>query len=243
MLKPPERKSLSDQVFDQLRDNILSLKFMPGEHLPSERELADILRINRSSVREALKRLEQARLIEIRHGEGSVVLDFTATAGFDLLRHLVTGSGRLDFIAVRSITEVRLVIISEIARLSALRIQEPELAGLRALTDKIAALKNGDDAGLQKLDFEFFYALARTSENLALVLLLNSIRDVYGQLAGHFSAMFRNADRRVYAKLCDALAAHDESRAAELAREHMEQTNRAILALYAEDQPNEEQVS
>lgn len=238
MLKPPERKNLSDQVYDQLRDNILSLKFMPGEHLPSERELSDILRINRSSVREALKRLEQARLIEIRHGEGSVVLDFTATAGFDLLRHLVSTGGDLDFIAVRSITEVRMVIITEIARLAALRAQEPELAGLAALMKQISGLGPHEFSALQQLDFEFFYLMARASENLALVLLLNSIREIYAALADHFAAMFKNADRSIYQKLCQALDEHDATLAAALARQHMEQTNQAILELY-EDKANQ----
>jgi GntR family transcriptional regulator, transcriptional repressor for pyruvate dehydrogenase complex len=95
MLKPVERQNLSNQVFEQLRDTILSEEYSPGERLPSERELCDILKINRSSVREALKRLEEARLIRIRHGEGSVVQDFRNNAGFDLLRHLVMPGGRL----------------------------------------------------------------------------------------------------------------------------------------------------
>ena len=63
MLKPVARTKLSDQVFTQLRDKILSSEYPPGERLPSERELCASLDVNRSSVREALKRLEHARLI------------------------------------------------------------------------------------------------------------------------------------------------------------------------------------
>ena len=74
MLKPVARTNLSDQVFDQLRDKILAGEYEPGQRLPSERLLCESLEVNRSSVREALKRLEHVRLISTRQGGGSRVL-------------------------------------------------------------------------------------------------------------------------------------------------------------------------
>jgi len=116
MPKSSKRANLSRQVFERLRRRILSGKYKPGHRLPSERELCDILDVNRSSVREALKRLEQARLIEIRHGGGSEVLDFRTSAGFDLLPDLLVVAGHLNHIVLRSIFEYRTLICSEIAR-------------------------------------------------------------------------------------------------------------------------------
>lgn len=57
MLKPVRKQSLSDAVFTQLRDQIVSGALAPGEPLPAERLLCEALGVNRGSVREALRRL------------------------------------------------------------------------------------------------------------------------------------------------------------------------------------------
>ena len=66
-LEPVARSSLSDAVFDQLAQQILTERIEPGEPLPPERELAKALGVNRGAVREGLKRLAQAGLIEQPH--------------------------------------------------------------------------------------------------------------------------------------------------------------------------------
>ncbi len=233
MLRPIQRQSLADQAFAQLRDRILENRFRPGEHLPSERELADILGINRSSVREALKRLEQARLIDIRHGEGSIVLDFQKNAGLDLLAHLVAPGGNLNAVALRSIAEVRLLIAVEISRLAALRAEDPEIAAAAEIVARIGKLDEDDLASLQALDFEFHYVLARAGQNLALVLIVNSIRDLYAAYSESFAPMFGPlaAERDLYRKLLAAIASHETTAAQSICTRLIETGNRAILAL------------
>lgn len=233
MFRPIQRQSLADQAFNQIRDQILEAHFRPGEHLPSERELSDILGINRSSVREALKRLEQARLIQIRHGEGSIVLDFQQSAGLDLLAHLVAPGGRINALAIRSIAEVRLLIAVEISRLAALRIQPPEIEALSAIVERIEALPDDDALTLQQLDFEFHYQLARAGQNLALVLIVNSIRDLYEAYLENFAAMFcaTDFDRSLYRTLLNAVSEHDAHKAVATCTLLIETGNRAILAL------------
>src|SRR5262245_63640403 len=69
--REPGRRS--DRIADSLRADILRGRYRPGERLPAERELATRLTVNRGSVREALKKLEQLGLVEIRRGDGAVV--------------------------------------------------------------------------------------------------------------------------------------------------------------------------
>jgi len=230
MLTPVERNSLSEQVFRQLQREILNEQYRAGDRLPSERELCDVLGVNRSSVREALKRLEQARLIEIRHGSGSVVLDFRFNAGFELVGTLVAAGGQLGPIAFRSIFEFRSLIGPEIARLAAQRIQQPELDRLEHLVDKIESCSRDDGEELQALDFEFHHTMAMASENLALVLILNSVRDVYFELREAFTAIFAEnvGSQWHYRPIVDALAAHDEKRSTELCCELIELGNAAF---------------
>src|SRR3954462_5974607 len=51
----------------------------PGESLPSERRLAEVLGVSRPAVREAIKRLTQAGLVEVRQGDATTVRDFAVT--------------------------------------------------------------------------------------------------------------------------------------------------------------------
>ncbi len=236
MLKPVEKQSLSNQVFNQLRDNILTEQYQPGEKLPSERELCDIMQINRSSVREALKRLEQARLIEIRHGEGSVVLDFRYHGGFDLLQHMVESGGHLNYITLRSMCEIRSVVCVEVARLAALRIQQPELETISRLVHSIQACVSKDSKQLQDLDFEFHYIMAKASENVAFLLMLNSIREVYLPMAQAFSAMFEHVviNPAIYGEIYQALVSGNSEQAAALTGRLIEGGNRVFLELYKE---------
>ena len=69
-LQPVERRSLSDAVFDQLSGEILAGSLAPGDALPSERRLCELLQVNRGAVREGLKRLRQAVAQEL-HAQGA----------------------------------------------------------------------------------------------------------------------------------------------------------------------------
>ncbi|MBU1669972.1 MAG: GntR family transcriptional regulator [Actinobacteria bacterium] len=231
MLTPVRSEKKSEQVYEKLRDSILTGEFQAGDRLPTERRLCEILEVNRSSVREALKRLEQARLIEVRQGSGCLVLDFKASAGFDLLNDLLLPGGRLDDIAVRSIFEFRMLMCSEIARLAARRIQEPELEELRRILEEIEALDPGDIDRLQLLDSRFLYTMARASENLAFILILNSTSDIYLENRNYFSAMFAEqmGMRDVYRELLVALEEHDEKRSMELFGELLRRGEKAFF--------------
>ena len=84
---------LPDQVFRRLVGDVLSGRYAPGERLPAQRTLAAELGVNMASVREGVKRLEQLRLVETRHGDGMRVRDWRAHGGLDVLVHAVADGG------------------------------------------------------------------------------------------------------------------------------------------------------
>src|SRR3954464_4447928 len=77
------RSLVSDEVFRVLCEEILSGTYAPGEKLPTQRRLAADLEVNMASVREAVKRLEQLRLVEVRHGDAMRVRDWGIAGGRD----------------------------------------------------------------------------------------------------------------------------------------------------------------
>jgi DNA-binding transcriptional regulator YhcF (GntR family) len=107
-LQPVERVSVADAVFGQLRGEILAGRLAPADAMPRERALTELTGVNRQAVREALKRLDQAGLVETRHGGPTRVRDSLRHAGLDLLPALLTRpDGTVDLVVARSVMEMR----------------------------------------------------------------------------------------------------------------------------------------
>src|ERR671932_2683087 len=87
---------VAGRVFARLSEEILSGRYEPGEKLPTQRALAAELGVNMASVREAVKRLEQLRLVEVRHGDAMRVRDWREHGGLDVIAHVLFRAGGLD---------------------------------------------------------------------------------------------------------------------------------------------------
>src|SRR6476661_7011499 len=151
---PVPRRSVSDEVFAELRDAVLTGRFAPGDSLPPERELAASFAVNRHAVREALQRLQLAGFVRVVHGGGTTVLDVRSTAGLDLLAHLARSGDGLDPMILRDGLEMRRCIGVEASRLAATRATESARTSVVAAAaaygcpDIVDALLAGDRADL-----------------------------------------------------------------------------------------------
>src|SRR5919107_4782513 len=87
--------TVASQTFSRLVEDVLSGRYEPGEKLPTQRTLAAELGVNMASVREAVKRLEQLRLVEVRHGDAMRVRDWRADGGLDVVAHVLFRAGGL----------------------------------------------------------------------------------------------------------------------------------------------------
>src|SRR5881397_3363417 len=114
-MPPITRASVPDLVFVELREAILSGRYQPGDRLPPQRALASELGVNMASIREALKRLEQLQLVEVRHGDATRVLDWRVSGGLEALASL----GGIDGTTVAALFEARRLLLAEAARLAA----------------------------------------------------------------------------------------------------------------------------
>src|SRR3954471_11261137 len=110
-----QRSSLPDQVFRELVGAVLDGRYSPGERLPTQRALAADLGVNMASLREGIKRLEQLRLLDVRHGDAMRVNDWRTHSGLDVLAHAVTVDPQLT----ASLFEARRLLLREAARLAA----------------------------------------------------------------------------------------------------------------------------
>jgi GntR family transcriptional repressor for pyruvate dehydrogenase complex len=173
MLDPISHRSVPDDVFDQLREAIMSGRYRPGDRLPSQRALAADLGVNMASIREALGRLEQLRLLDVRHGSATRVLDWRRSGGLESLA-LEHGDGEplLD-----DLFEARRLLLVESARLAAGRRSEEQAAGLLELAQAAASATDSSTALLA--DWTFMAALVEAAHNLVFQLIMNSVRELY----------------------------------------------------------------
>jgi DNA-binding FadR family transcriptional regulator len=176
--EPIRRQSVSAGVFEQLSTQILDGRLVAGEALPAERTLTELFGVNRQALREALQRLHQLGLVEIRHGGSTRVEDFRRQAGLDLLpRLLVKGDGKLDVAVVRSLMEMRAAIGPESAALCAQRARPDTVTELGVTAGEMTT--ETDLAVLARLDTTFWDLVVDGSDNVAYRLALNSLRRSY----------------------------------------------------------------
>src|SRR3954463_13183817 len=86
---------VAGRVFSRLVEDVLSGRYEPGEKLPTQRALAAELDVNMASVREAVKRLEQLGLVEVRQGDAMRVTDWRTSGGLDVIAHVLFAAGGL----------------------------------------------------------------------------------------------------------------------------------------------------
>jgi GntR family transcriptional regulator, transcriptional repressor for pyruvate dehydrogenase complex len=210
MLDPIAHRSVPDDVFDQLRAAILSGRYRPGDRLPSQRALAADLGVNMASVREALGRLEQLRLLEVRHGSAMRVLDWRRSGGLESLA-LEHGSGEplLD-----DLFEARRLLLVEAARLAASRRSEQQAGVLVELARVVAGAADRQTALLA--DWSFMSALVEAAGNLVFQLIMNSVRELYLPRAEAFAGLVSGAEELapLYLQAAEAVGAGDAAAAA-----------------------------
>jgi DNA-binding FadR family transcriptional regulator len=134
--RPPERRRIHEHVAEQLRDAIFDGRFQAGDKLPPERELAEEFRVNRTSIRDAIKVLEGFGLVRVRHGDGITVRPLT-DASFDALPAMIFHRDRIDVALLSELIEVMSPLLVEMGRLAIDRHLPAQLEVLRRLRDEI----------------------------------------------------------------------------------------------------------
>jgi DNA-binding FadR family transcriptional regulator len=224
MLEPVSRQSLSESVFLQLQDKIVRGELAPDSALPSERALSEALAVNRGAVREAIKRLQQAGLVAVRHGGNHTIRNYEDEAGLELLPSLlVDACGRLDVGVLRSIMAMRSALAPEIAAAAAERGGQSLAGKLETLLEKMRRSER-DLAALQSLVFDFWKTLVAESGNIAFRLAFNSMTKTYVQawdaMRGPLEPELR--DVRNLRAIAAAVRARDTQAARTAARRHIE---------------------
>ncbi|OHV06621.1 FadR/GntR family transcriptional regulator [Mycobacterium talmoniae] len=229
-LQQVTRRSVPEHVFEQIMSDVLSGEMAPGETLPNERRLAEVLGVSRPAVREALTRLNAAGLVEVRHGDATTVRDYRRHAGLDLLPRLLLRGDQPDLTVVRSILEARLHNGPKVAELAAERSGPQAAAVLTGAVDALAAEEDPVERQLAALTF--WDHVVDAADSIVFRLMFNTLRATYEPaLAALATVMSAEVGRpEQYRRVAQAIAAGDPAAARRAAVKLLEPATRDLLA-------------
>ena len=199
-----------EAIVEQLTSLILEGEIMPGDKLPSERELCEQFGVGRNSVREATRSLESAKLVETRQGEGTFV-----TANPISMIPMISDQMSSDTEnGIHYLFEARMVLEPQITALAAERVTAAEMKGLQnILRHQHDEIESGG-LGLQQ-DTQFHLGLAEAAKNKflhpLLSSLLNSLSEIRERSLRDKSVRLRSWE--AHQQILDALLTKDRNKA------------------------------
>jgi len=218
------RSPLVDLAVSQLREQVLSGQWPVGGRLPAETELAQRLEVGRSTVREAVRALVHAGLLETRQGSGTYVRSVTPGAEWE---------PRLRRAAVLEAYEVREALEVQAARLAATRRTAADIEALHAcLAERDRA--RGSDAAFVEADLAFHRAVVAAAHNPLLAEMFDSfaavLREALIAIRSDQAVQSPDADA-AHARLAAAIEAGDAAAAAQATHDHIDPTAANVRSL------------
>lgn len=225
VFEPVQPPTTFEETVERLGTAIRLGLLQPGSQLPPERDLADRLRISRSTLRQALTTLVQSgHLVSLRGRAGGTFVAERPPMGQDVAAQ-VLGDG------ARAVLDYRVAVEAGAALLAAERATDPDLARLR---EPVAEMETSADfPAYRRADVFFHLGLAEAAHAPRLVAAMTEVQAGMSELIGHIAhpqAVLARSNAQ-HARLITYLERRDGLRAVRLVREHLEGTEHILAGL------------
>jgi GntR family transcriptional regulator, transcriptional repressor for pyruvate dehydrogenase complex len=229
---PIKRVSTVEAIVEHMLERIRSGEFLPGDRLPSERDLQREIGVGRLSLREALARLNALGVIRVDHGRGSYVqgtID-SSVLGTAMVPLFPTRNTK----SLQDLVEARSLIEGELAARAAERRNDEDIKTL------VSKLENpgqalSDNEALAELDFEFHREIARIADNNFLSVMLEALSEHVRAFLQDYAAAHHDRKDAIerHRPLLDAIVEGNSDLAREVARRHID-TCKSSLQSYVD---------
>lgn len=210
-VKKIEKQSIADQVFNSLKQEILSRNFEAGDKLPSEDMLSSQFGVSKATIKIALQRLVTLGLVETLVGQGSFVRTFDAAQYISQMREFLLRDHDID-----QITEYRLYVEMTTTKLAIKRASGENFKRMEDLLRRMDEAVEKNDIVLHgKLDYDFHLEICRATGNNIFVLTYEIIGEMLRQhttvLNDEFFRRIKNQKPGddIHWKLLRAIKKHD----------------------------------
>ena len=237
---PSRINNLADTIFDDLRTKILRGQLQPGEKLTGERELAAEYGTNRNTLREAVRKLEQARMVTVRHGRGVIVRDYRKTGTLELLSPYLNSAPNAAEAAklVSDILEPRVLLLEHATRVAARFANPEDIVRLRELSVLlIAAFESKDAIVVAQGSQRWLDALVDATHSVAIRWIANPFLEALRQTLERVPMLWilEPTYPAHLREVVEAIDKGEEERAAESTRRYYEthrESKAELLRLY-----------
>lgn len=211
----------SGDIVQQIKGSIFSGRLVPGDRLPSEKDLTEQFGVSRTTVRDALRVLESQGLIEIKVGAGGGA--FVLEPSSEPVSQALTDMLRLQGVPIDELVEARLVVEMSIIKFAADRATAEDIEAMRIAVAQARAARDAGDPRFTPHSVNFHLALARAAKNSVLLFTVSSLRNPFYDTLEKLMPDDAMADRAIedHQKILDAIMEHDAEGAGQVMREHL----------------------
>jgi DNA-binding FadR family transcriptional regulator len=226
------RRKLSDEVFDRLLKEIETGGYPPNTQIPSERELMAAYGVGRPAIREAMQRLEKLGLIVITHGERARVSQPTVADVIGQIEHAARHILATQPQSLTQLQDARIFFEIGMVREAARLADAADVDRLEAALTRQASYLRRDSGRFVAADMEFHTAIAAVTRNAVLEAVSRAMLHWLSMF--HASLLLWKGHETVTLEehriILDAIIAHDEDRAADAMRMHLQRSRGLFLS-------------
>jgi GntR family transcriptional repressor for pyruvate dehydrogenase complex len=219
------RNKVYEEVAKQIERLILN-KLKPGDKLPSERELAEMLHVSRGSIRDAIRGLELMGLVEPRQGTGTIVRAVAA----DSLTNPFTSALKRRQELVSELLDFRKMLEPPLAARAATHASAEELAELEEILRRQESKQRRGESTVAE-DTEFHYNVALASGNTVVIKVLDILMDLLRETRERSLQVEGRAQRSLvgHRRILTAIENHDTEAAKDAMRRHIEDVEEMVV--------------
>ena len=219
------KNKVYEEVAQQIERLILK-KLRPGDKLPSERELAEMLKVSRSSIRDAIRGLELRGLVEPRQGAGTIVREVSSESSTNPFASALNRRREL----VSELLDFRKMLEPPLAARAAMHATAGEIAEMEDILQRQEEKQIQGDAAVAE-DAEFHYSIALASGNSVVLKVLDILMDLLRDTRERSLQLDGRPQKSLagHRRILAAIKRHDGEAAKSAMRRHIEDVEEIIL--------------
>jgi len=222
-------ENLTRQVFEQLKDQIITGKWQPGYKIPSENKLVEILNVSRITIREALQALVALDLLEKKRGQGTFVKNTFPESFFVSLLPLI----QFDKSQAAYMHEYRKIVEVGSIELVVERASKEDIQRLKSILEEMKKFKDNNLENFALEDLNYHLALSQITKNPIIIRANFVIRDFFSNhMVKVVEAMGTEPGLYYHEQIIQAIEEKDRKKARRLMKKHLE-NNEKFLPLYS----------
>jgi GntR family transcriptional regulator, transcriptional repressor for pyruvate dehydrogenase complex len=219
------RNRIYEEVAKQIERLVLK-KLKPGDKLPSERELAETLKVSRSSIRDAIRSLELMGFVEPRQGAGTIVREISAETVVNPFANALKRRHEL----VSELLDFRRMLEPPLAARAATHATSEELAEMEEILERQDEKQRRGDSAVAE-DAEFHYSIALASGNSVVLKVLDILMDLLRDTRERSLQLEGRPQKSLagHRRILAAIKRRDAEAARDAMRRHIEDVEEIVL--------------